>query len=233
MRKNGKGFTLIELLVVIAIIAILAAILFPVFARARENARKSTCQNNLKQIGTAIMQYTQDYDEKVPCCRMGDGPNPLDGNKIQTLTWAVIIQPYLKNVNVLTCPSNPTTDTSGWANYGQSGGFKHHYGYPTTGDNTQTAGFSYQPGGNGASLAMIQSPAQTLQIVESSVNSPDVAGWNSQNVFYGHSGMANFLFCDGHVKTMKWIGVYTPVCMFRFDGAVQSTWANNLPAGAR
>jgi len=65
---RGAGFTLIELLVVIAIIAILAAILFPVFARARENARKSTCQSNLKQIGLAFMQYAQDFDEMLPWC---------------------------------------------------------------------------------------------------------------------------------------------------------------------
>src|SRR5687768_5924591 len=67
-KRNGalKGFTLIELLVVIAIIAILAAILFPVFARARENARRSSCQSNLKQIGLGFAQYTQDYDEKMP-----------------------------------------------------------------------------------------------------------------------------------------------------------------------
>jgi len=73
MRK--QGFTLIELLVVIAIIAILAAILFPVFARARENARKSSCQSNLKQIGTGLMMYVQDYDETFPTERNGvDGP---------------------------------------------------------------------------------------------------------------------------------------------------------------
>ncbi len=66
LRPQGHGFTLIELLVVIAIIAILAAILFPVFARARENARKAACQSNLKQIGNALMMYVQDYDETLP-----------------------------------------------------------------------------------------------------------------------------------------------------------------------
>ena len=67
IKRSHLGFTLIELLVVIAIIAILAAILFPVFARARENARRASCMSNLKQIGLGLMQYTQDYDEKYPC----------------------------------------------------------------------------------------------------------------------------------------------------------------------
>lgn len=76
--RAKRGFTLIELLVVIAIIAILAAILFPVFSRARENARRASCQNNLKQIGTAIMQYTQDYDEKIPSLYRMDGAKTAD-----------------------------------------------------------------------------------------------------------------------------------------------------------
>src|SRR5688572_16253581 len=74
-QKTHKGFTLIELLVVIAIIAILASILFPVFARARENARRSSCQSNLKQLGLGFIQYTQDYDEKLPATgEISDSP---------------------------------------------------------------------------------------------------------------------------------------------------------------
>ena len=96
--KTRSAFTLIELLVVIAIIAILAAILFPVFARARENARRSSCQSNLKQIGLGVMQYTQDYDERYP------GYFYPSSN----CYWVAQIQPYIKSAQVFQCPSEST-----------------------------------------------------------------------------------------------------------------------------
>src|SRR5215203_1740486 len=99
-RAGGAiGFTLIELLVVIAIIAILAAILFPMFARARENARRSSCQSNQKQLALAIKQYVQDYDEKLP---------PVAVNATTPYGWADAIQPYVKNEQILQCPSEST-----------------------------------------------------------------------------------------------------------------------------
>ncbi len=94
-----RGFTLIELLVVIAIIAILAAILFPVFGRARENARRSSCQSNLKQIGIGILQYVQDYDETYPQAAQRGG---------ELLGWAQLIQPYIKSYQIFQCPSEST-----------------------------------------------------------------------------------------------------------------------------
>src|SRR5688572_467386 len=97
--RNKFGFTLIELLVVIAIIAILTAILFPVFARARENARRSSCQSNLKQIGMGWLQYAQDYDEIVMPLRQG--PNASD----PPFHWAQEVQPYLKSNQIMVCPS--------------------------------------------------------------------------------------------------------------------------------
>lgn len=106
MKRKSSGFTLIELLVVIAIIALLAAILFPVFARARENARRSSCQSNLKQIGISMIQYTQDYDESLPSIFYG-GTN---GTR-----WFQVINPYLKSSQVLLCPSdvkNPADNVS-------------------------------------------------------------------------------------------------------------------------
>jgi len=92
------GFTLIELLVVIAIIAILAAILFPVFGRARENARRSSCQSNLKQIALGIHQYTQDFDERLPLAVTTRTSTPYG--------WADAIQPYLKSTQLYQCPSD-------------------------------------------------------------------------------------------------------------------------------
>ncbi len=97
-KSLRHGFTLIELLVVIAIIAILAAILFPVFARARENARRASCSSNLKQMGLAVMQYTQDYDEKFP--------TGLQNNWWEQ-TWYWNVQPYVKSVDVFRCPNDP------------------------------------------------------------------------------------------------------------------------------
>jgi len=102
-HARSKGFTLIELLVVIAIIAILAAILFPVFAQAREKARAITCESNLKQIGLAILQYTQDYDESFPFGQSFNTPWPNN-----TYRWSAtaVLQPYIKSYGTYLCPDD-------------------------------------------------------------------------------------------------------------------------------
>ncbi len=104
IRRNTvkRGFTLIELLVVIAIIAILAAILFPVFARARENARKSSCQNNLKQVVLGFKQYINDFDERYPLIAVTSG----NAAGVPPYGWADALQPYIKNTQVYQCPSD-------------------------------------------------------------------------------------------------------------------------------
>jgi prepilin-type N-terminal cleavage/methylation domain-containing protein/prepilin-type processing-associated H-X9-DG protein len=125
--RSKKAFTLIELLVVIAIIALLAAILFPVFSRARENARRASCQSNLKQIGLGMLQYSQDYDERLAPARQvksAAGDWPLDNRG----GWAGQIYPYIKSTQVFRCPSdnrayNMSYGYNGAIAYSTGGGF--------------------------------------------------------------------------------------------------------------
>ncbi|MFA4016143.1 MAG: hypothetical protein RUDDFDWM_001245 [Candidatus Fervidibacterota bacterium] len=106
------GFTLIELLVVIAIIAILAAMLFPVFARAREQARATTCRSNLLQLGRALLMYAQDYDEELPAEPHAGNPHP---------ELVAKLQPYLKNVELFYCPSAPGVGRTAWSDADNDG----------------------------------------------------------------------------------------------------------------
>ncbi len=135
MNRVQRGFTLIELLVVIAIIAILAAILFPVFAQAREKARQTSCLSNLKQWGLACLMYVQDYDEKFPLAMGSATGGPVNRPaynynhafpynwrasqpesswryKIAQQNWANTVQPYIKNSGIYLCPSSPVNDLS-------------------------------------------------------------------------------------------------------------------------
>jgi prepilin-type N-terminal cleavage/methylation domain-containing protein len=122
-----KAFTLIELLVVIAIIAILAAILFPVFARARENARRASCISNLQQMGLACMMYTQDYDGVFPQVYTPDAAHtPPDGiywfGDATNWVWPQILYPYSKSIQVFDCPDGATNKATPYINnYGANG----------------------------------------------------------------------------------------------------------------
>jgi prepilin-type N-terminal cleavage/methylation domain-containing protein/prepilin-type processing-associated H-X9-DG protein len=196
-----RGFTLIELLVVIAIIAILAAILFPVFARAREKARQASCQSNLKQLCLAAQMYGTDYDSRFVPWAYGDATG-------KTLWWANIMQPYLKNEQVLFCPSEAG---AGWRTCGCSGA--NEYPRPISyGVNCGETAGGRMPDWTGTmwqAETAIEKPAETLWIGDSGcVNLGPVdkypthgtacPGWSAR-----HNEMANFGFCDGHVKALK------------------------------
>jgi prepilin-type N-terminal cleavage/methylation domain-containing protein len=114
LRQRRRAFTLIELLVVIAVIALLAAILFPVFSQARERARRTACQSNMKQIGHSVQLYMQDYDGHVPICNDNTTPTPTD----DTGYWWVTLFRYTKNDQVFVCPSwRRTTLPTGLLSY--------------------------------------------------------------------------------------------------------------------
>jgi prepilin-type N-terminal cleavage/methylation domain-containing protein/prepilin-type processing-associated H-X9-DG protein len=195
-----KGFTLIELLVVIAIIAILAAILFPVFARAREKARQASCLSNLKQIGLGAMMYAQDYDE----CLM-PGFMCTSGAPVSTpdLRWWYVpngrIQPYVKNMQLLICPSAATYT------YGYGINYNLYSGGPSPTPGCYSAG--------GREMARIARPAETGYFADSGNcpypgNSrghwggpPSPPGANlCGRVECRHNDGANVVYCDGHAK---------------------------------
>lgn len=189
-KRLKSGFTLIELLVVIAIIAILAAILFPVFAKARENARRASCSSNMKQIGLGIMQYAQDNDETNPPRANGLG------------NWRQLTQPYVKSYDLFKCPSD--SDNKNIAN--DPSGSPLPKAPRSYGINAHIA-----VADSGTSIADIQSPAMKVAVAEMTKTdwSDYGAAWwtgpgNWQQVgFAGHLSTANYLFCDGHVKSLK------------------------------
>jgi prepilin-type N-terminal cleavage/methylation domain-containing protein/prepilin-type processing-associated H-X9-DG protein len=199
-HKNIRaGFTLIELLVVIAIIAILAAILFPVFARARENARRASCQSNLKQIGLGVMQYTQDYDEAMPPTAATPERYALAGTRIG---------PYTKSDQLLKCPSDSGNGYSvrnigNTANIGTS--------YYVTGNIEIPLASGQMWGAFGedvsVSLADFPVPAETIIVTERETDNNDAHVSSLQDasefVTNRHLETSNYLFADGHVKAFK------------------------------
>jgi len=188
VTKTVRAFTLIELLVVIAIIAILAAILFPVFAQAREKARQITCASNMKQLGLAVIQYTQDYDDVYPIgeidgCQWGGGCSGGNG----AYNWAQMISPYVKATGVYGCPDDPgggtaQTQGSGALNW-QGTWMGYKMSYAANGYQNWVAGNNYAGGlvgvmGNWTPgygtfakyeqmpLGKVGSPANTIMICE-------------------------------------------------------------------
>jgi prepilin-type N-terminal cleavage/methylation domain-containing protein/prepilin-type processing-associated H-X9-DG protein len=220
--SKRPAFTLIELLVVIAIIAILAAILFPVFSRARENARRSSCQSNMKQIGLGFLQYTQDYDERFPA---PNGGYQIGGATGPQATWDLVLQPYMKSTQILKCPSDPVSFEQTLEGFG-----KVTRSYSMADYLNEDA--TWQAGVN---QSAIKQPAVTVMLMEK-YNYPANAttGWAGANngwawVIYSdeqatdananmnqlnattnanaggrHLGTNNILYTDGHVKALPY-----------------------------
>ncbi len=191
ITNRRMGFTLIELLVVIAIIAILASILFPVFARARENARRASCMSNLKQIGLGIQMYIQDYDERMPLV-VGDDAGPSSGNPYG---WADSLYPYTKSTQILKDPSDPRGVTANWpAKPGPT-----NYNYTDYWFNSRLDVYSGAGTPNvGINIAALTYPANT---VSNGDGSPPVTNGNYGRARYNTSGTNS-----GTIGDSAWYG---------------------------
>jgi prepilin-type N-terminal cleavage/methylation domain-containing protein/prepilin-type processing-associated H-X9-DG protein len=210
MRR--RGFTLIEILVVLAIIAVLAAMLFPVFARAREKARQASCQSNLRQLGLAAQMYAEDCDGvNVPTNQ------PQAGVASNGIWWMMLLQPYTRNLQILDCPS---CSDRGWCGMGECegyigqvywryrGGYGINWGFYCDGDAWPPTGRYTTPAGQGESL--VADSADTILMSDSRcvVSAPGLYGGRGHFRFDPeradrHNDAANYLFCDGHVKWLK------------------------------
>jgi prepilin-type N-terminal cleavage/methylation domain-containing protein/prepilin-type processing-associated H-X9-DG protein len=211
IETKRQGFTLIELLVVLAIIGILAAILFPVFARARENARRASCMSNVKQLALGAMMYTQDYDERLPFAY--DNLSPA-------IFWFQEIMPYVKSEQVFFCPSDintTATDTAVPINPSKPLTFYNiSYGWNNT-YLTMTAcpPPSYCYGYGGIPLSQIPNPSQIVMLADRNHISSGNYWVVSENESSGyqpypiHLEGANYAFADGHVKWQKIPGAIT------------------------
>lgn len=196
-QRTARGFTLIELLIVIAILTVLAAILFPVLAQARERARRASCLSNGRQLGLAFLQYAQDFDEYYP----------LTVHAGANFSWTQTLDPYLRNKQVFRCPSDLSTN---WSN-------------PVTARKTSFFLNAYMPGtGTFGKLSSVASPANVVYIAESADSKtsdhfhPMLWGgatnetWNAASdetteiALRRHQEGFNAVYADGHSKWARW-----------------------------
>ena len=202
MTLRRRAFTLIELLVVIAIIAVLAAILFPVFVQAREKARQTACLSNMKQIGGSVQMYTADYDERMFVRASGTGANRSNASGTgNALKWWNLIMPYARNVNVFTCPSDSGPTPSPGA---------------TPSDPIIPRSYIACAAAESLTLAQLDDPVETMVFTEKWQNAissdsfiepfngdftPDLTTpGHSHTGANRHAGGMNCAFFDGHAK---------------------------------
>jgi prepilin-type N-terminal cleavage/methylation domain-containing protein/prepilin-type processing-associated H-X9-DG protein len=203
MNRRTTGFTLIELLVVIAIIAILAAILFPVFARAREKARQTSCLSNLKQIGLAEKMYEQDYDE-VTGTYIQNAPSGVGTD----YSWIDILEPYTKNTQIFTCPSNDQEYRLPDPAY-----VGHQASYGANISSTGVGGLT----GQGylychRKIASFEAPSETAIFADTNgAHYFRYSGGEADNMEFLHNGGANVTYLDGHAKWISEGAVMTEV----------------------
>jgi len=232
-KRSSAGFTLIELLVVIAIIAVLAAILFPVFARTREKARQTQCLSNLKQIGTAFAMYLSDHDGMYPTCDndkariAGKPPEPEtpDANGPVERDWHIVTQPYVKNLAVMRCPSDPSKAPTDLANPNYASG-EYPGSYTVNGwaeyqlkesAVTRAANWVLLAERNNAYLPpktwwmfywwVWQTPAPAITWPPTRTPDPTPKAQN-ELALSRHVEMANWLYGDGHAKAAKFVQLW-------------------------